>query len=160
MLPKASGFHKVYIEENLQQLFNFFEKLAKANPHILLFKTPKRFLEFFTLEHKCDIYIYNDDKGSFVGIISVIYMLNENAMELLAILIDPIFQRRGYGKKMMLFAEELAKKSGLKRMKLVTNIKNIPAIKFYKNIGYKIVKEEKNYYGDAEIRCMLEKRID
>lgn len=160
MLPKTPGFHKVSIEENLQQLFNFFAKLSKTNPHILPFKTPKKFLEFFTLEHKCDIYIYNDDKERFVGLISVIYMLNENAMELLAILVDPVFQKQGYGKKMMLFAEELARKAGLNKMKLVTNIKNMPAIEFYKNIGYKITKELKNYYGDAETRYIFEKIFD
>lgn len=160
MLPKTPGFHKVSIEENLKQLFCFFAKLVKANPHILPFKTPKKFLEFFTLEHKCDIYIYNDDKRRFVGLISVIYILNKNTMELLAILVDPVFQRQGYGKKMMLFAEELARKAGLKKVTLVTNIKNMSAIDFYKNIGYEIIKEEKNYYGDGETRLIFEKRID
>ena len=36
----------------------------------------------------------------------------------------------------MLFAEKLAREAGKKKIKLVTNIKNTPAITFYKSIGY------------------------
>jgi ribosomal protein S18 acetylase RimI-like enzyme len=44
-------------------------------------------------------------------------------------------------------------------MWLVTNVKNLPAVHFYKRIGYKIVKEAENYYGDGETRYILEKKI-
>jgi ribosomal protein S18 acetylase RimI-like enzyme len=160
MLPKAPGFHKVIMGENLQQLFDFDTKVTKASPYILPFETSREFLNFFTIEHKSDTYIYNDDKGNLVGIFSVIYFSSENTMELLSIMIDPVFQKHGYGKKIMLFVEDLANKTGITKMKLVTNIKNISAIGFYKSIGYKIIKKVKNYYGDGETRYVFEKMIN
>jgi ribosomal protein S18 acetylase RimI-like enzyme len=44
-------------------------------------------------------------------------------------------------------------------MKLVTNKKNVNAIGFYKRLGYKIIKEMPNYYGDGETRYLCEKPL-
>ena len=57
------------------------------------------------------------------------------------------------------FTEQLARKVGRRKVKLVTNVKNTPAVEFYKKTGYKIVKEAKNYYGDGETRYIIEKII-
>ena len=159
MLPKAPGFHKVSIEKNARQLFNFRAKVAKTNPYVLSIGTQKKFLDFFTVEHKSQIYIYNDDRENLVGYFSTQCIPDENSMEILSMHIDPVLQRNGYGTKMISFAEELAKKDSLTKMKVVTNIKNLPAVEFYKNSGFKIIKEAKNYYGDGETRYILEKKI-
>lgn len=159
MLPKSPGFHKVSIEENVEQLFNFRAKVAKLSPHVLSIRTQKKFLDFFTVEHKSQIYIYNDDRGNLIGYFSVQFIPGENSMEILSMHIDPVLQRNGYGTKMICFAEGLAKKNSLTKMKVVTNIKNLPAVEFYKNTGFKIIKEAKNYYGDGEIRYIFEKKV-
>jgi ribosomal protein S18 acetylase RimI-like enzyme len=159
MLPKVPEFHKVNAEENLQQLFDFDVKVAKASPHALPLETLNDFLNFYTIDHNSEMYIYNDQEGNLVGFFAVIYFLSENTMELLSIMIDPDSQRQGYGKKIMSFTENLAKETGLSKIKLVTNIKNIPAIEFYKSIGYEIIKEIKDHYGDSETRLMLEKKV-
>jgi ribosomal protein S18 acetylase RimI-like enzyme len=159
MLPKTSGFHKVSIEENLQQLFDFDSKVSKASPYILPLETTKEFFNFFTVEHKSDTYILNDEKEKLVGFFAVINMTDKKKMELLSIIIDPLSQRHGYGRKIMEFAEKLAKKASFETIVLVTNVKNTPAINFYKSLGYKIIKTAENYYSDGETRYIFEKKV-
>jgi ribosomal protein S18 acetylase RimI-like enzyme len=158
MLPKTPGFHKVSIEENLQQLFDFDSNVSKASPYILPLETTKEFFNFFTVEHQSDIYILNDEKEKLVGFFATINMIDKKKMELLSIMIDPLSQRHGYGRKIMEFIEKLAKKAGFETIVLVTNIKNMPAINFYKSLGYKIIKKAENYYGDGETRYIFEKK--
>ncbi len=159
MLPKKPGANKISVEENLNELFALDAKVTQASPYILPLETPEALLNFLTKDHKSDTYIWNDSNGNLVGFFSIINPLNEALIEVLNICIDPDSQRQGYGKKIMLFAEKLAREAGKKKIKLVTNIKNTPAITFYKSIGYTIVQEIKNYYSDGETRYMLEKSL-
>ena len=157
MLPKTPGANKVSVEKNLQELFALDKKVTKASPYILPLESSESFLNFFTKDHKSDMYIWNDGKGNPVGFFSVINLPGEDAMEVLNLCVDPAFQRQGYGKTIMLFAEKLAKGFGKSKIRLVTNPKNAPAIAFYNSIGYTILKEIKNYYGNGEPRYVLEK---
>ena len=53
--------------------------------------------------------------------------------------VQPEFQGRGFGTRLMSFAEEQARGSGLRRCALIVDAKNKNAIHFYQMIGYKIV---------------------
>jgi ribosomal protein S18 acetylase RimI-like enzyme len=55
--------------------------------------------------------------------------------------VDKRYWSKGAGKKLMLFAEELATKRKLNSIRLDTYNTNIKAIKFYQNLGYKILGE-------------------
>jgi ribosomal protein S18 acetylase RimI-like enzyme len=157
MLPKTPGANKVSVGKNLQELFALDKKVTEASPYILPLESPEAFLKFFTKDHKSNMYIWNDEKGNLVGFFSVINLPGEDAMEVLNICIDPAFQRQGYGKIIMLFAEKLAREFGKPKIKLVTSPKNKPAIAFYNSLGYAIIKKIKNYYGNGEPRYVLEK---
>lgn len=65
--------------------------------------------------------------------------------------------RKGYGKKLMDFIEDYAKKKGIKKVKLYPT-KN--AMKFYKKLGYKVTK--KDYWNGPGFRAYsptMEKRL-
>ena len=55
----------------------------------------------------------------------------------------PDFQGRGHGKRLLTFAEEQARKLGLKKCSLVVNQHNEKAIPFYEHLGYQMVRSEK-----------------
>ena len=55
--------------------------------------------------------------------------------------VEERYWSKGAGKKLMLFAEELVTKRKLNSIRLDTYNTNIKAIKFYKNLGYKILGE-------------------
>ena len=51
----------------------------------------------------------------------------------------PDFQRHGYGAQLLTFAEEQARKCGLKKCSLIVNQHNENAIRLYQRFDYKIV---------------------
>jgi len=159
MLTKSARARKIDINENSDSLFALLGKITKSNPHVLPFETKEKFLDFFTKKHKSEAWAWNDSQGNLVGFFSLIDMPKEGTMELLAIGVDPEFQNKGYGKQMIAFAEKLALKNGRRKMMLVTNKKNLPAISFYKRRGYVSIKEIYDYYGDGETRCLFEKTL-
>jgi ribosomal protein S18 acetylase RimI-like enzyme len=53
--------------------------------------------------------------------------------------VHPDFQRRGYGSRLLTFAEEQARKFGLKRCSLIVNQHNENAVRLYKHFDYMVV---------------------
>lgn len=157
MLIATPGPHKISLKDNLEEIFILDKKVADASPYILPLETPNALLNFLTKEHPSDTYIWNNEEGNLVGFFSVAE--KKHSLEIVNIGVDPTFQGKGFGKQIMSFAEELAKKAGKEKVELVTNIKNLSAVGFYQKIGFVIVKELENYYGDGEIRYLFEKSL-
>lgn len=61
------------------------------------------------------------------------------------IAVHPNYTRRGYAKKLINFAEELARENKCKSMRIDSYHKNENAINLYKSLGYK-------YVGDISLR--------
>ena len=158
ILQLGPGIHKINVEETIDVLFEIDNKVARATPSLLPLESPKELSDFLIKEHNSDNYLMNDDQGHVVGYLSVLDF-DADSMEVLNFGTDPDFQGKGHGRAMMDFAEKLAKEKGKKKIRLVTNVKNTEAIGFYKAIGYTIVKEAENYYGDGENRYIFEKNI-
>jgi ribosomal protein S18 acetylase RimI-like enzyme len=155
--PKI-GIHKIDVQEEIETLFELDNKVARATPALLPLETPQELIDFLIKDHKSDNYLFNDEQGRAVGYLSVMDF-DENTMEVLNLGTDPDVQGKGYGKKMMEYAEQLAKEGGKNKIRLVTNVKNNQAVGFYKAIGYSIIKEAENYYGDGETRYIFEKNL-
>jgi ribosomal protein S18 acetylase RimI-like enzyme len=60
----------------------------------------------------------------------------KDALLLNNLAVDPAVQGRGYGKKMMAFAEETARRSGFRRISLYTNEVMTENLQFYSRLGY------------------------
>ncbi len=65
-------------------------------------------------------------------------LLNENEFEIYQIVVDNNFQKQGIGKKLILYAEKLAKKLGAS--KVILNARKI-VVPFYEKCGYTICSE-------------------
>ena len=63
-------------------------------------------------------------------------LIENNYADLGIILVSKKEQGRGYGKRIMSFLEDIAKKRGAKRITLDVLLEN-PALDFYKHLGYK-----------------------
>lgn len=121
-------------------------------------ETKEKLLDFLTKEHS-ETWVWKDADERFVGYISIIDMPKENIIEILNLGVDPKLQGKGIGRQMMRFAEKNAAELGREKVILVTNVKNLQAVGFYKKSGYKIVKEVPNYYSDGETRYIFEKTL-
>jgi len=103
----------------------------------------KRQLEF---EKKCHtiqelkkefekkIFFILEENKKIIGVVQL--DLNEKSVDRLFLI--PKYFGKGYGKRLMDFAEDYAKKKGIKKIILYPTDY---ALNFYKKVGYKIVKE-------------------
>lgn len=75
-----------------------------------------------------------------VGCISLSTATNHSsALEINNLAIHPLSQGKGYGKLLLAFAEDVAKKRELKRCCLYTNVKMVENVALYKKLGYEEV---------------------
>lgn len=150
---------KLEITKNLDALFALDKRIAGATKEILPLETKGRFLEFFTKEHDSNIWVCKGKTGKLLGYIALISKPDEGSMEILNVGVDPSYQSKGYGRKMIEFAEEKASDAHINNITLVTNKKNINAIGFFKHMGYSIAREMPNYYGGGEVRYLFKKTL-
>ncbi|MDE1869234.1 MAG: GNAT family N-acetyltransferase [Candidatus Micrarchaeota archaeon] len=159
MMTKDSAAEKIDVREHLDELFALDVKVAKATPSLLPLESKEAFLDFLIKEHKSENWVWRNSEGRMISYLSLVDKPAENSLEILNIGVDPDMQRSGYGRRMMEFAEDIARQAGREKTTLVTNTKNIHAVAFYRDIGYLIVKEMPNYYGDGETRYLFEKQL-
>ena len=102
------------------------------------------------------LYVIEEENGDISGAVSI----DDNTVEdyndvqwsitgpfytFHRIAIHPSYTRRGYAKKLIQFAEELARENRCKSMRIDSYHKNENAINLYKKLGY-------NYVGDISLR--------
>lgn len=68
------------------------------------------------------------------------------------------YRNQGYGKALVMKAEEWGRAKGCKAVTVFT-IKNWPAFKFYQNLGFKIEYERKGH-AQGTIGCYLMKQLE
>lgn len=88
-------------------------------------------------------YFYGEDLIGFI-------LCNKN--HIITLDVHPQHQRKGLGKKLMEFAFLLIKKKGYKMVTLEVDKNNIPAIKLYEKLNFKIVKE---FYENGKFRYFM-----
>ena len=85
--------------------------------------------------------------------------LPENCLEVKRLCVDPAFQERGLGKKLLSFAEEDARRRGFPRVRLDTAKPFTELVEWYGRQGYRIVGELR--FPDVNYDSVLmEKRLE
>jgi GNAT superfamily N-acetyltransferase len=76
--------------------------------------------------------MYQDPSGALV------YRLHGDALHIVALATDPMWQRSGVGAYLVAEAELLARRLGLVRLVVATTNDNLPAMYFYQRRGYRL----------------------
>lgn len=101
------------------------------------------------------------DKGNIIGYYEdnkligfIIFEDIYEVMDILYIVVDPIYRRNGIGSKLM---EYLLENKDYERIMLEVRCDNSSAIKLYKKYNFKIINIRKNYYmnNDAYVMEMI-----
>jgi ribosomal protein S18 acetylase RimI-like enzyme len=71
----------------------------------------------------------------------------ERSFGILAIAVDPVFQRTGVGKILIQASESQAARQGFARMHLTVQIDNLQAIRFYERTGWEKISETRAWNG-------------
>ncbi|WP_367165753.1 GNAT family N-acetyltransferase [Kosakonia cowanii] len=94
----------------------------------------------FITEHRVDLLFCG---AELVALVETIQCKEDILIENVAV--DPRFQKRGYGRKMLIHAEQLAVQAGLDVVRLYTNSLFEENIRFYNSLGYEFeYSEERN----------------
>ena len=99
--------------------------------------------QMFNLDYYKIIVATLDDK--VIGYI-VATILFEDA-DILKIIVDSKFRRRGVGKQLIDNLLSICKENGVKKLHLEVRMDNSTAINFYEDLGFEYEFSRKNYYG-------------
>jgi ribosomal protein S18 acetylase RimI-like enzyme len=94
------------------------------------------------------------DHGEMIGFIAGDSRPSQGVAWIATIGVDPAYQRRGVGLKLLQACEERVR---FPRIKLTVRISNDAAISLYKKAGYRTVDIWKKYYSDGEDGLVMEK---
>ena len=89
------------------------------------------------------------DNNNLVGFL--IYKINYEVIDLLYIVIEPFYRRKGIGTKLLEF---LIKNNEFDRILLEVRCDNSNAIKLYKKYDFKVINIRKNYYENNDAYVM------
>jgi [ribosomal protein S18]-alanine N-acetyltransferase len=75
---------------------------------------------------------------------------------IVTIAVDPAYQRRGIGERLL---REVEDRSTLPRLQLMVRTSNLPALHLYRKLNYSIVETWPRYYEDGEDAYVMEKSL-
>ncbi len=88
---------------------------------------------------------------------AILWLVNEEAF-IMTFAIDPSYRNKGLGK--VLLKEVMGKLKGRARLlQLDVRKTNLPAIRLYRSMGFKIVRERPRFYSDGESALVMECEI-
>ncbi len=105
----------------------------------------------FSLPYSVRYVLEND--GNVIGY-SVVWIVKGEAF-LMTFAVAPEYRGKGVGKEFLrMLLEDLKGKAEV--IQLDVRKSNLPAIRLYRSMGFRIVKERKKFYSDGETALMME----
>ncbi len=97
--------------------------------------------------------------GMLVGY--VIYWVVADELHVLNVAVDPLHQRKGLGRELMWYIEEISAERELTYLTLEVRVGNTPALNLYQSLGYQTIQRRKRYYADNnEDALVMAKALD
>ena len=91
-----------------------------------------------------------------IGFIAADQRRSEGHTIIVTIAVDPNYQRRGIGERLLREVETRSARS-VPRLQLMVRVSNQPALKLYRKLNYDIVDTWRRYYEDGEDAYVMEK---
>ena len=121
-----------------------------SNPKILHFTSPSMRYPFKMQQWISQSYLNHSNTlvlkldNWIIGHLSIRMVDQTKSAHIFHLIIDPDQQQKGYGEKLVNFAENFILKNNFKTVTLNVLKKNQIAIKFYEKIGYTVIEERKS----------------
>jgi len=96
------------------------------------------------------------ENGMMIGFVAGEPRSSKREFWIATIAVDPRYQRRGIGRRLLRACEEQAQ---LHQLKLTVRISNQPAISLYEKEGYRTMDIWKGYYVDGEDGLVMGKMV-
>lgn len=88
-------------------------------------------------DHRADLLFVGEDLAALVETIE-----RDDDVLIENVAVDPSYQKRGYGRKMVAYAEQLAREAGLTTVRLYTNQRFEENLRLYASLGFEVEREE------------------
>ncbi len=102
-------------------------------------------------------FIVAEESGEIAGFI--VGKTNKKEGKIISLAVDPCWRKLGVGKKLTEFLSRLFQKQKIHSALLHVRENNKEAIYFYKNLGFKILKEIKKYYRNGGDAFLMKKTL-
>jgi len=127
------------IKKDFKEIANILVKESSKKPYDDNYNSKMAFKKISELS-KQELYAATKGKEIIGFIASNITLDNKKKAYIEELWLKPSYQRKGIGKSLVKFVEDIYKKRGVKIIRLVTK-RNAGAFKFYKKINYQEYKE-------------------
>lgn len=132
----------VFRKANITDCSSLYECNKKCLP---LFYSTTEYI-YYTLSPFHDIFVVvESDTNSLIAYI--LGSMKNNNYHIMSIGVNDDYRKMGYGTKLLAYAKDNTE--FCKSLSLYVHVENGVAIAFYKKNRFKIIKEMKNYYGEA-----------
>ncbi len=88
-------------------------------------------------DHRADLLFVGKDLAAVLETIK-----RDDDVLIESVAVEPSFQKRGYGRKMVAYAEQLTREAGFSAIRLYTNQRFEENVRLYFALGYKFEREE------------------
>ncbi|MSP78320.1 MAG: N-acetyltransferase [Dehalococcoidia bacterium] len=109
--------------------------------------------------HINGVVLVDDVDGELRGLGTLLWRKNACAGRIYDLVVHPAHRGKGIGKALLLAAEAHAEKRRLPTLHVEVRANNVPARTLYESIGFALLKDLKDYYGEGEHGLHLRKSI-
>ena len=109
----------------------------------------------FTKYGKVFAMLSNDEKEELMSVIEVLSSFNREMAYVYGVSTVPKFERNGYARILLQYVMETLKEMGIKKIELTVDMDNFTAKRIYEKLGFEIVDNLDNEYGDNVERYLM-----
>ena len=95
------------------------------------------------------------DDNELMSVIEVLSSFDREIAYVYGVSTVPKFQKNGYARTLLQFVMETLKEMGIKKIELTVDMDNFTAKRIYEKLGFKIVDNLDNEYGDNVERYLM-----
>ena len=87
------------------------------------------------------------------------FSITDDTCELLRIVVHPLQQRCGLGRRLIASGIDWAQACAARRMMLEVDQSNEPALGLYRELGFTVIAKRNDYYGSGHHALVMERQV-
>ena len=152
-----------YKSEDYRQVINLLKASWADAYHFIPENDREEYLNSYYTRERFEIFVANpnitnlvaEENGKIAGWMRLEFVPVKNEFHLSSIYVSPDFTGQGTGTKMINEAFKIARQKGHKKIWLGVMKQNLPALRWYKKLGFEFIKEEPFRMGSAEVLHLI-----